>query len=75
MQTIAMAAFGAAGVVALFVNSTLGAYIVAAGLLAHAGWDVYHHRANKIVLRSLAEFCFVLDVVLAAIIVFLTLRA
>jgi hypothetical protein len=33
--------------------------VVAAGLLGHAAWDVYHHRAGRVVRRSLAEFCFV----------------
>jgi len=34
---------------------------VAIGLLGHAGWDVYHHRVNRVVARSPAEFCFVID--------------
>jgi hypothetical protein len=46
---------------------------VAGGLLAHAAWDIYHHRANKVVVRSMAEFCFVLDTLLAAAIVAATL--
>jgi hypothetical protein len=73
LQTIAMLAFGGAAAIALQVNETVGAYLVAAGLLAHALWDVYHHRANKVVARSMAEFCFVLDTLLAAAIVIVTL--
>jgi hypothetical protein len=38
---------------------------VAIGLLGHAGWDVYHHRANRVVVRSPAEFCFVIDTLVA----------
>ena len=73
-QAIAMAGFGAAAAAALIVNETAGALLVAAGLFAHAAWDVYHHWTEKVVTRSLAEFCFVLDTVLGALIVFATLR-
>lgn len=72
LQTIAMVVFGGVAVSALYVNPTAGAYLVAAGLFAHAAWDVYHHRMNKVVSRSLAEFCCVLDVSLAAAIVIAT---
>jgi hypothetical protein len=41
--------------------------------VAHAGWDVYHHVKNKVVVRSMAEFCFVLDTALAIVIVLATL--
>ncbi|MGH8175411.1 MAG: hypothetical protein ACREV5_04010 [Steroidobacter sp.] len=74
LQTVAMVAFGGSAAIALLVNEIVGAYLVAAGLLAHAGWDFYHHRANKVVVRSLAEFCFVLDTALAAAIVIVTVR-
>ena len=42
-----------------------GAWPVAAGPLAHAARDLYHHRADRVVTRSMAEFCFVLDTLLA----------
>jgi hypothetical protein len=69
LQTIAMIAFGAVAAIALYVDEVTGAYLVAGGLFAHAGWDAYHHRANRVVARSMAEFCFVLDVLLAVAIV------
>lgn len=74
LQTIAMAAFGAVAAIALMLHGDLGAYLVAAGLFAHAAWDVYHHFTNKVVVRSLAEFCFVLDTALAVAIVVATLQ-
>jgi hypothetical protein len=74
LQTLAMIVVGAAAGLALLVDPTVGAYVVALGLLAHAGWDAYHHRVNKVVVRSMAEFCFVLDVLLAVAIVIVTLR-
>ena len=74
LQTIAMVAFGGAAAVALLVDETVGSYLVAAGLLGHAAWDAYHHRVNRVVVRSMAEFCLVLDAVVAAAIVLVTVR-
>ncbi len=74
LQTIAMLGFGAVAAIALYIDQVVGAYLVAAGLLAHAAWDAYHHRANKVVARSMAEFCFVLDVLLAVAIVIVSVR-
>ena len=45
------------------------------GLLGHAAWDVYHHWNQKVVSRSMAEFCLVLDIALAVTIIVLTARA
>jgi hypothetical protein len=73
LQALAMIVFGAIAAIALVVNPTLGAYLVAAGLFAHAGWDAYHHRTGKVVVRSMAEFCLVLDVALAIVIIVTTL--
>lgn len=75
VQTLAMLAFGASAAIALVLQPTRGAYLVAAGLFAHAGWDFYHHRANTVVGRSMSEFCFVLDVLLGLVIVYVTLQA
>jgi hypothetical protein len=74
-QAIGMAAFGAVAALALMVNEVAGAFLVAIGLFAHAGWDAYHHWTEKVVTRSLAEFCFVLDATLGALIVFVTVRS
>lgn len=42
----------------------VGRYLVAAGLLGHAAWDAVHWHADKIVARSFAEWCAVLDIAL-----------
>ena len=42
--------------------------------LGHAAWDLYHHRVNRILVRSLTEFCFALDTLLAVAIVIVTVR-
>jgi hypothetical protein len=64
-QAAAMVAVGTTAAVALIAGADVGAYLVAAGLLGHAAWDVYHHWTNKVVTRSMAEFCCVLDTLLA----------
>jgi hypothetical protein len=64
LQTIGMLGFGAIGLLALSVNVTLGGYLVAAALIGHAAWDAVHFRLNRVVARSYAEFCGVLDIVL-----------
>ncbi|RIQ13601.1 hypothetical protein [Jiangella rhizosphaerae] len=48
------------------LRGVLRRWPLAAGLLGHAAWDVWHHRTNRVVTRSLAEFCVVLDTLLAA---------
>lgn len=75
LQAVGMAAFGGAAAAVLLVGGDVGAYLVAAGLLGHAAWDVHHHRADRVVVRSLAEFCFVLDTLIAVAMVVVTLRA
>jgi hypothetical protein len=72
LQSIALLGFGAAAAIAVFVDTDLGAYLVAAGLLGHSVWDLYHYRTNRVVARSLAEFCLLLDAALAVVIVFVT---
>lgn len=74
LQASAMMAFGGAAAVALLVSPFIGALLVAAGLFGHAGWDLFHHAKNKVVVRSMAEFCFVFDCSLGLAIVIVTLR-
>ena len=44
-------------------------WLVAFGWLAHAGWDLVHHRSGRVVPRGYAEWCGVLDVALAGIMI------
>lgn len=74
LQLVVMAVLGTAALTAVAVNETAGGLLVAAGLFAHAGWDVYHHRTDRVVVRSMAEFCFFLDTVLAVAVLVVTLR-
>jgi hypothetical protein len=64
LQSIGMLGFGAVGLLALSVSPTLGGYLVAAALIGHAAWDAVHFRLNRVVPRSYAEFCAVVDLLL-----------
>ncbi|MEU2200654.1 hypothetical protein [Isoptericola sp. NPDC019482] len=75
LQAAAMLVLGAAALVAVRLDVTAGGLVVAVGLLGHAAWDAYHHRTGRVVARSLAEFCGVLDVILAVALAVLTLSA
>jgi hypothetical protein len=61
---IALTGFAAVSIGGVRMASEIGLYLVAAALLGHGIWDVIHHWANRVVDRSLAEFCLVLDFVL-----------
>ncbi|KAB2350160.1 hypothetical protein [Actinomadura rudentiformis] len=75
LQSPGALAFMAFGLLVLAVPTTVGGYLVAAGLLGHATWDAVHWRADKIVSRSFAEWCGVLDLVLGVgLLVVLLLR-
>ncbi|MGW2050732.1 hypothetical protein ACWCPF_36995 [Streptomyces sp. NPDC001858] len=74
LQIAAMAVFGGAAALALGLGGDAAAYLVAGGLLGHAFWDARHHRIDQVVVRPYAEFCLVLDVLVAAVIVIVTLN-
>lgn len=68
-QVVGVMVFGAATVVAIRADEPASAYVLAAGWLGHAAWDVVHFRANRIVPRWWSLWCGVLDVLLAAVLV------
>jgi hypothetical protein len=43
-----------------------GQYLVGAGWIFHAGWDLWHHRRNLVVPRPFAEWCAVVDLIIGA---------
>ncbi|GAA2011472.1 hypothetical protein GCM10009739_24770 [Microbacterium ulmi] len=75
LQTAAMLVLGAAALIAVQLNATLGGLLVATALLAHAAWDIHHHRTRRVVVRSLAEFCAVLDILVAVIVAVIALTS
>ena len=64
-QTGAVLAFGAVAMAAVVVAPDAARIVLAAGWLAHAAWDVVHHRADRVVPRWYAETCMTADVLLA----------
>jgi hypothetical protein len=70
LQTAGMLAFGSIVLVALYVNPDLGGYLVAFALLGHGAWDAYHYLRDRVVARSYAEFCAVLDLLAGVAILF-----
>lgn len=65
-QTAGVLAFGAVAIAVVAVDLSSAAYVMAAGWLAHALWDLVHHRADKVVPRWYAEACMATDLTVAA---------
>jgi hypothetical protein len=61
IQASAWLGFVLLAMLAVTVNPQLGRYVLAAGWLGHALWDLYNWRADKGVSRSFAEWCGVFD--------------
>lgn len=60
-QLAGVLVFGVVALVALLVDPDAGRYVVAAGWLAHAAWDLVHYRARLVVPRWYALGCVVVD--------------
>ncbi|MGH8930006.1 MAG: hypothetical protein ACRDZO_05060 [Egibacteraceae bacterium] len=70
VQALGMVGFGALALAGLAVDPALGRYLVAAGWFLHGIWDLVYFRADKVVARSYAEWCGVVDVLIAAQLIF-----
>lgn len=75
LQSLAMLVILAVVLAATRLMPPWGGILIGVGLLAHAGWDVYHHRTGRVVARSMAEFCAVLDTLLAIVVIVVALVA
>lgn len=73
LQLVGLAVFGALSVVGLLAEPELARYVVAAGWLGHGIWDLVHLVRDRVVARSWAEWCAVLDVLIAASLVLVPL--
>ncbi|MQY06545.1 hypothetical protein [Actinomadura macrotermitis] len=71
VQAAGMIGFGALAAAGLLLEPEAGRYLVAAGWFLHGVWDFVHLKQNKVVSRSYAEWCGVLDLLVAAQLVFL----
>ena len=70
LQTVGMLAFGSIVLAALYVDADLGGFLVAIALLGHAAWDAYHYLRDRVVARSYAEWCAVVDLLAGAAVLF-----
>jgi len=61
-QTAALIGYGGVAVIASFLAPRVGLALAGLALCGHGVWDVIHYRRNRVVHRSLAEFCVLLDV-------------
>ncbi|GAB4000980.1 hypothetical protein GCM10029992_34860 [Glycomyces albus] len=71
VQVLGAIGFGALAAIGLAVDPDVGRYVVAAAWFFHGVWDVVHHRLDRVVSRSYAEACAVLDFMVAAGLLFL----
>ena len=70
VQALGMLGFGALALAGLVVDPDLGRYLVAAGWFLHGVWDFVHLKLDKVVARSYALWCGVLDIGIAAELLF-----
>lgn len=66
IQLIGMIGFGILSFTGQFVSPDLARYVVAAGWLAHGSWDIVYLIKNRLVSKSWAEWCAVVDILIAA---------
>ncbi|GIH93792.1 hypothetical protein ACFFMN_16430 [Planobispora siamensis] len=71
LQAIGMIGFGALALAGLALDPEVGRYVVGAGWLLHGVWDFVHLRRGRVVARSYAEWCGVLDVLIGFELIFL----
>jgi hypothetical protein len=71
VQALGWVGFAALALAGLAVDPDLGRYLVAAGWFLHGVWDFVHLWRDKVVARSYAEWCGLVDILIAAELVFL----
>jgi hypothetical protein len=71
LQVAGLVVWSALALAGLLLDPATGRYVIAAGWLAHGLWDLAHHRADATVTRSAAEWCGVVDVLVAVQLVLL----
>lgn len=65
VQALGMVGFGVLALGGLVVDPDLGRWLVAAGFFLHGVWDFVYFKLDRVVARSHAEWCAVLDVLIA----------
>ncbi|MFC9997374.1 hypothetical protein [Nocardia sp. NPDC127526] len=67
IPVLGMVGFGAVAISAHYADLSVAHYLVAGGWIAHGLWDFAHHRADRTVARSFAEFCGVVDILVGGV--------
>ena len=70
LQTVGVLVFGSIVLAALYVDADLGGFLVAIALLGHAAWDAHHYLRDRVIARSYAEWCAVVDLLAGAAVLF-----
>lgn len=65
VQALGMLVFGGLGLIGLVIDPEVARYLIAAGWLFHGVWDFVHLVRDKVVARSFAEWCGIVDIVVA----------
>ncbi|SCF10845.1 hypothetical protein GA0070607_5628 [Micromonospora coriariae] len=68
-QLLGLVGWVALTLIAVTAGGRTAAWLVAFGWLAHAGWDLVHHRSGRVVPRGYAEWCGVLDAVVGVAVI------
>lgn len=66
-QTAGVLAFAGIAIAAVAADLDTARYVLAAGWIAHAAWDLVHHHHDRVVPRWYAEACMVVDLCLATL--------
>jgi hypothetical protein len=61
LQLVGMVVFGALAFAGQLVDPDLARYLVALGWIGHGVWDVVHLIRDRVVARSFAEWCAIVD--------------
>jgi hypothetical protein len=69
LQLLGAVAFSGIAIAAAAGAAPWAGLIAIVGLFGHGAWDLWHHRADAVVVRSYAAFCAALDIVLAVVVV------
>ena len=72
IQAAGFAGFTGISVIALNLDPGSAALVAGFAVMGHGVWDVVHHRRDRVVPRSFAEFCAVLDFGIGILLLFVT---
>lgn len=65
-QVVGVVFFCGVALAGLAVDPTIGVYVIAAGWFLHGVWDFVHIWRDQVVSKTFAEWCGVIDVLIAA---------